>query len=405
MLKQLLIWIVLTAACVSVTAQTSARRQSIDHILEGDNFLRMGNWEYALNAYNNAVISDPQYGDAYMKRALVYEKLGRSRESQSDYQTAISLNPYSVFIFDKRNIGNLVSSDFKGEIPEDDISDFERERYVDEFISKGYYENALIALDSLLNAGYNHLFELERKAIVLYLTGDIGGTKMVLDSIQQQFQDSYVGKDLMGLVSLKENKMEDAIRVFSEAIRIQPNNQVTYFNRSLAYRLNGQLKEAAADMNTAFKIGVSSAEAFFFRALLKKDSGDISGALDDYNKAIDANPEYADAIYNRAYTLKLLGDYSSALENANEVIELDAETAEHWNLKGNIHFMFGEYREAIDCYSRAIGIRSDYAEAYYNRGITYLMLFVPLKGCEDLERSKDLGYHSAWEKSDAFCGY
>jgi tetratricopeptide (TPR) repeat protein len=394
-------------ALVSVTfyAQPSARREAINHILEGDNFLRMGNWEYALNSYNNAVLSDSQYGDAYMKRALVHEKLGRSKESQHDYNMAIGLNPYSIFIFDKRNIGGLLSSDYKGQLSDEQTMGFEMERKVDDFISSGYYEAALTGLDSLLEIGFNPLLDMERKAIVLFLTGDLQGTRTALDSMQLQAGDSYIGKELLGLILLKENKIGEAIDVFTEAIRIQPNNQVAYFNRSLAYRLNGQTAEAAADMNKAIKIGLNSAEAFFFRALLKKDTGDISGALEDYDKAIVANPAFADAIYNRAYTLKLLGDYSSALDNANEVIDLDPETAEHWNLKGNIHFMFGEYREAIECYSQAVAIRSDYAEAYYNRGITHLMLFVPIKGCEDLERSKQLGYPAAVKKSEAFCGY
>lgn len=66
-----------------VHAQSSARLESMRFIKEGDNFLRMGNWNDAMASYSSSIIADPSYADGYMKRAMLNERLGS--QTDADY--------------------------------------------------------------------------------------------------------------------------------------------------------------------------------------------------------------------------------------------------------------------------------------------------------------------------------
>jgi tetratricopeptide (TPR) repeat protein len=384
--------------------QSYNRIDAMRLIQEGDNFLRMGNWEYALSRYNDAIVMDPDYADALMKRSVLYEQTGRAREASMDYQRALSLNPYSAHIYDLRLRKDMIASDYINPINQQERSNLEIERMLDDCIQWDSYELALANIDTLLLRGYNQQLELEKKALVYFLKNDLKSSMDAINQIQKISDSSYMAMDLEGLIFLKNGKNKDAIYRFSQAIAINPSFPVFYFNRAMAYRLDGNNEAALIDLNSAIKKSKDNAEAYVLRALIKKEDGDLNGALKDYSSAIDANPENSDALHNRGYVLKLMGDYNAALNDANALVRLDPNSAEHWNLKGNMHFLYNQYREAIEAYTNTIAMNPEYAEAYYNRGLAQLMNYMPRQGCSDLRESENLGYEGAQAMYINYCG-
>ncbi|MEM9822491.1 MAG: tetratricopeptide repeat protein, partial [Bacteroidota bacterium] len=71
--------------------------------------------------------------------------------------------------------------------------------------------------------------------------------------------------------------------------------------------------------------------------------------------------------------------------------------------RGNLQLVFGFSQKAIQDYTRAIHLDRQYAEAYYNRGLSHLLLFDSVSACTDLEQSAELGYDRALEKIKYFC--
>ena len=66
--------------------RTSAARQSALVLLsQGDNDLRRSDVEGAIKKYTNAILVDPSFAEAYMKRANVYSRIMRSTEALEDY--------------------------------------------------------------------------------------------------------------------------------------------------------------------------------------------------------------------------------------------------------------------------------------------------------------------------------
>ena len=100
--KYLLIIAFLVSIHVDVTAQSLKRIEYLQLINEGDIALRFGKWDQAILHYTNAVDIDQNIADAYMKRAVLLRKMGRLQESLRDYNQAINLNPYSIYLYDQR---------------------------------------------------------------------------------------------------------------------------------------------------------------------------------------------------------------------------------------------------------------------------------------------------------------
>lgn len=389
-----------------VFGQQAARLESIRIIREGDNYLRIGNWEYALDAYTRAVQTDPGYADAWMKRAALNQMVGRIGESRADYQQAVSLNPYSVYIYDQRAALSMLAGKpmraFDGSTA-DRASLFQADQHVDINILQGHYQTALEQLDSLSRAGMSADYEHERVALVYLLMGDLANANAHADSAILISPGRALAMDLKGLAAMYAGDCNGAVWFFDRAVESDPDFYLPYFNRACAHRCLGNREEAIRDLTTAIQESREMGVAYFARGMLRKEGGDTEGALRDYDSALASDSLFTSALFNRAFTFKMMGDFNQALSDANKIIELQPETPEHWNLKGNIHVLFGDYSEAVAAYDRALALRPEYGEALFNRGLAYLMTYALVNGCADLIASRDAGYPRAEEYLRLFC--
>lgn len=85
-----------------------------------------------------------------------------------------------------------------------------------------------------------------------------------------------------------ENERGDAgIAACNEAIRLNPNDAISYNNRGVAHRLKGDLDRALVDFTAAIGLDPRFGRAHFHRALVFESKGDFRRALDDMRKYIE----------------------------------------------------------------------------------------------------------------------
>lgn len=87
--------------------------------------------------------------------------------------------------------------------------------------------------------------------------------------------------------------------------------------------LTGALK----DFTEAIKLNPNDADYYVMRGMIKKKLEDYKGSLIDYNKAISINPKNADAYCNRGLTKISLDDEDGACSDFNRCNELGREAA------------------------------------------------------------------------------
>jgi tetratricopeptide (TPR) repeat protein len=101
----------------------------------------------------------------------------------------------------------------------------------------------------------------------------------------------------LGLVLVKEKKIEQAIASFQRAKQLSPNAPEPSFHLGLAYLQQGKIEEAEKAFENAIELNPNYAEAQYNLGTILFDRGNNEAALDAFRKATAANPYYANAYY------------------------------------------------------------------------------------------------------------
>ena len=133
---------------------------------------------------------------------------------------------------------------------------------------------------------------------------------------------------------------QGAIKDFDEAIRLEPQNAVAYFNRGTAY-----LHQGIEDL--ASKKFEHAIEAFI-------------EVVADYDEAIRLDPEYADAYGSRGVAFVYLEKYERAIEDYTEAIRIEPQTAELYAARAVLHHELGAPQQSMQDWETACELDKQY---------------------------------------------
>lgn len=124
----------------------------------------------------------------------------------------------------------------------------------------------------------------------------------------------------------------------------------------------------------AIALEPAHAEAYYKRANALKNKGQLDAAIASYNRAIELKPDYAHAYCNRGVVQQSLGLTAAALSSYDRAIVLDAADAmAHYN-RALLMQECSRWDEVLASYDHAIAIDPGFADAQYNRGLALLFL-------------------------------
>jgi tetratricopeptide (TPR) repeat protein len=189
---------------------------------------------------------------------------------------------------------------------------------------------------------------------------------------------------------------EQAVKLYSEAIRLDPTYVQAYNNRGNCYYRLADYKKAIDDFSEAIKLNADKTNAYSNRANCFKEIGKFEEALFDLNKAIELDPCYAKAYNNRGHLNYTMGKFEDALDDYNRAISMDSqyETA-HLN-RANVLFDMKKYDEAIRDYSFILSFYPRDYDVLSKRGECYLQIRRYEKAITDWENA--ISINSALEK-------
>ena len=162
-----------------------------------------------------------------------------------------------------------------------------------------------------------------------------------------------------------------AIADFSEAIRLDPNNALTYYNRARAYVSNGEHAKAIADFDEAIRLNPNHAQAFTSLGRIYAEMADYEKAISAFSEAIRLNPTLLNAYNYRAEAHRQKGDHDRAIADYTEVIRLAPKDANAYYNRAVTHEKKGNHAQAIIDFTEVIRLNPQGADAYYERGWAY----------------------------------
>ena len=195
----------------------------------------------------------------------------------------------------------------------------------------------------------------------------------------------------LGFYLNEEGNYDEAIRHFSEALRIKPDFAWAHNNLGVALRRQGKTDDAITHYAKAVKIRPTYAKAHNNLGEALAARGDINDAIGHYEKALKAKPEYAEAYNNRGIAYADLKKYNQAIQDYDKAIELNPKLAPAHNNRGIVYANLKQYDQAIQDYDKAVELDPNYARAYVARGLVYILLLKLDRACVDLKKACDLG--------------
>ena len=194
----------------------------------------------------------------------------------------------------------------------------------------------------------------------------------------------------VGVLFYLQEKHEDAIAAYDQAIRLKPDFAKAYNNRGIAKDELGRHEDAIADHNQAIRLKPDLAEAYSNRGNVNGNLGRYEDAIADHNQAIRLKPDLAEAYNNRGVAKDKLGRHEDAIADHDQAIRLKPDLAKAYNNRGVAKDELGRHEDAITDYDEAIRLKPDFAEAYIRRGDTKISLSRIDEARQDFEKARDL---------------
>ena len=194
-------------------------------------------------------------------------------------------------------------------------------------------------------------------------------TSMLLPSFGNAAENIDAGKAeklfAAGKDAIERFDYADAVKDFTEAIRLKPDYVNAYCERAFAHcKLN--------EFDLAIK--------------------DSDKAIPDFRESTKHMPGYTDGLHNLGLALFYKGQYEEAIENLTNAIR-----SRHWPVeryhceRGKAYGANGNYDSAIDDFTIAIRLNPNDALAIYYRGLAYEKQGHDEEAKSDFEEAKKLG--------------
>lgn len=289
--------------------------------------------------FSSAIRVNPVYVEAYQYRAITRSIMGNYNDALKDFQQAITIRPDFYDTYYSRGVTLLLNQQFK-----DAIKDFDT-----------YLKQDSKSPDAYINRGTAYLM--------------IQDTTSALDNFNAavkaspRYSDAYVRR---GSILILKEEYKKAVEDLDNAIKYDGNNLAAYFNRALAYAYSNQPLKSIDDFSTILAKDSTNALTYFNRALLRSQIGDYNKALEDYNKVVQYSPSNILVYYNRGGLNSKLGDLDNAFSDFSKAIDLYPDFANAYLNRSQIRLLLGDKKGAERDYNTAQAKIKEYNSRYRN---------------------------------------
>jgi len=163
----------------------------------------------------------------------------------------------------------------------------------------------------------------------------------------------------LGVALAHQEKLDEAIRHFSEAISLEPGYVDAHYSLGQAMARQGKSDEAVRHFSAVLRLKPDHAEARGYIGSIMFAGGMLKEAAVHLSEAVRLDPNYADAHYNISQVMFRQGKFDAAVRHLSQVIRLKPDDAQaHYKLALTLAQQ-GHTDEAISHYSKAASLKPD----------------------------------------------
>ena len=186
--------------------------------------------------------------------------------------------------------------------------------------------------------------------------------------------DSFAAVDGLANALANHGQNEQAVREYEKALKLKPYYSPSHMSLGLALKAMGRIEEADAHFRQAMEHPMNTAAAFQALGRVCYDQGWMDKAVVQFTKALQLDPTDATTHLNLGVTLFSLGKLAEAKTHYVEALRLNPNLAEaHFRL-GFLLGRQGKDAEALGHFTEALRLKPDLTEARLDLGVAMMHL-------------------------------
>ncbi|XP_077179273.1 tetratricopeptide repeat protein 6 isoform X2 [Paroedura picta] len=318
------------------------------------------------NDFTDATLNKPKDSQLFHALGICYHRLQKYEEAVKSFSAVLKLNPFSLDGYIGRGnsymeYGHLAGlkqaqKDFLKAIHMNPLCIKARICLGYNLQSLGKFQKAWHQFSAAINIDPECHIAYDGRAIVCLQMGntfaafqDIN-TALKVTTNAEMLTNRGVINQFMGYVSC-------AMKDYQQAITIDPDYALAYFNAANIYFLNRQFSQAKDYYSKALSLDAKNESAFLNRAITNTLLQNFEEAQADFEKAICLSPFSAAIYYNKANLYSTLKQYEQAEEDISKALEIQPYDPLMYKLRADIRGKLGFIKEAIADYKKAINIQ------------------------------------------------
>jgi tetratricopeptide (TPR) repeat protein len=168
--------------------------------------------------------------------------------------------------------------------------------------------------------------------------------------------------------------MTGAIASLTKALELNPDNDMAYANRGIAYFLNDDYEQARQDGNKTISMNDKNQGGYRVRGLVALHDGKYTDALADLTRSIQLDPKNAFTYYHRGLAYEADRQPNQAHDDAEQAIHLAPTYAEPYLLLARLYQTKGENDKAAAQAETLIKTGPDIIRSYIIATLIYTNL-------------------------------
>lgn len=385
----------------------------------GKSLYMVRQFEQAIAVFTKIIETNSSNGEAYYQRGLCFDATGQEEQAIQDMQLAGSLGP---MIEEARR---YVDKHAKREVEKPKMSK------IDQLIILAD-DNYRLRRFTEAEEQYKEIIKLNPKHDIsqfqlglLYRERD-NDNKKALTQFDKAIKINAENPDYFltrGMTLRASGKCDLAIKDFSKALLLKPNNGVTYSERATCYEKLGELKKAEDDFLATLKYTVGNKDYYYSRladitvktgtpleinsnnamilvkrGLAYKSRNEYDLSKNDFLRAIELNPSLAASYFELGVLyFEKLKNTEDALANLDKAIEREQGNRNYFFQRGQVYHQLKDFAKAKNDYSKVIELSSHDGQALYYRGDCNNKLGLKDLAIDDLLKAKQ--YNPEWTQS------
>lgn len=211
--------------------------------------------------------------------------------------------------------------------------------------------------------------------------------------------------------SLREKgQLEEAIREYSNAIKIEPGNPEYHNSRGKTYfdlAMSGKqpdkkaafIQKSIDDYSQGLGLPTENLK-LRSRMLINRGSalasqGKFQQALQDFNEGINADSTNKAGYLNRSLVFLNMGDYAKAIADYTEYLKIEPNDANIWFERGMLRRYQNQFGGALDDLNRALQLNPNLGNAYLERARVHAQTGNKAAALNDYRQAQKFGLQQA----------